>query len=123
MQSRLQGLHFLFANRMGYRADYYVNAIASVFFILISAVIILTFSLPDNYILGSLPNCDYKASYGKECAACGLTRSFCEISKGNIQNAIRYNSASIPLFTAFLLYQILFAVYIIKYLRNKLLTK
>lgn len=122
MQSRLQGLHFLFANNMRYRTDYYINTIASVFFVLISTIILLTFSLPDNYILDTLPLCEYKASCGKQCAACGLTRSFFEISRGNFQNALHYNSASLPLFTAFLLYQILFAGYIIKYFRKKLLT-
>ncbi len=120
MQSRFKGLHFLFVNSMRYRADYYINTIASIFFILISTVILLTFFLADNYILGTLPLCEYKASYGKECAVCGLTRSFLEISKGNLQEATSYNSASIPLFTALVLYQILFAAYFIKYFNKKI---
>jgi hypothetical protein len=84
---------------------------------------ILPFLLPHNFILSSLPECEYKVKYNKECAACGLTRSFCEISKGNFYEALEHNSASLPLFGAFLLYQILFAFYIIKYNYKKILIK
>ena len=120
MQSRLSGLHFLFVNSMRYRASYYFNIPAAVLFVIISVIITFTFLIPDDLIHNSLPVCEYKASNGKECSACGLTRSFCEISKGNLQNAERYNSASIPLFSAFVLYQILFIAYLIKYFRKKI---
>ncbi len=108
---------------MRYRLSYYIKVTASVLFVLITVTMILPFMLPHHYILNSVPACKYKTAYNKECTACGLTRSFCDISNGNFNEAIRHNSASLSLFGVFLLYQILFAVYIIKYNYKNILIK
>jgi hypothetical protein len=121
MQSRAAGIAFFYLlTDMRYRLSYYINVTASVLFVLITVTMILPFTLPHHYILSSVPACKYKTAYNKECISCGLTHSFCEISNGNFKEAIRHNSASLLLFGVFLLYQILFTVYIIKYNYNKI---
>ncbi len=47
------------------------------------------------------PVCEWKAKYGRECPACGLTTSFIDISEGQFGDANRANHAGIPLYFAF----------------------
>ncbi|HEU4539014.1 MAG TPA: DUF2752 domain-containing protein, partial [Polyangiaceae bacterium] len=44
------------------------------------------------------PACHFKATFGRECPTCGLTRAFCALSHGRLDDARRYNRASPPLY-------------------------
>jgi hypothetical protein len=67
--------------------------------ILISNVlIILTFIFFNNsvmFFMNLTPHfCLFDRLIGVECPVCGITRAFCEISKGNFTNAYNFNFAS-----------------------------
>ena len=47
------------------------------------------------------PPCPYKASHGRECASCGLTRGFSAMSHGRIADARRYNAGAPWLYLGF----------------------
>ena len=74
----------------------------------ILAILIAGFVLPEETLTGLTPECELKAKYGTECSACGLTRGFLSISRGNTEEASLYNSASLPLFGLFSLNSIFF---------------
>ncbi len=68
--------------------------------ILASNLLIITIFLISKGSLLDLSNllphfCLFDRLIGIECPACGMTRAFCEISKGNIESACNYNFASL----------------------------
>jgi len=70
------------------------------------AIIILFYVFQDALIdaLNLLPHCclmDYV--FNVECPGCGITRSFCEISRGNIGSASAYNLSSLFVAVHFLM--------------------
>lgn len=44
------------------------------------------------------PTCHFKATFGRECPTCGLTRAFCALSHGRLGDAQRYNRAAPALY-------------------------
>lgn len=44
------------------------------------------------------PTCHFKATFGRECPTCGLTRAFCALSHGRLADARRYNRAAPALY-------------------------
>jgi hypothetical protein len=47
--------------------------------------------------------CGFKNLTGLPCPGCGLTHSFCEIGKGHLASAVRWNLLGIPLFLVIIL--------------------
>ncbi|MEW6127433.1 MAG: DUF2752 domain-containing protein [Acidobacteriota bacterium] len=56
--------------------------------------------------------CGFKNLTGYPCPGCGLTHSFCELGKGNVQSALQWNWMGIPLFI-FLIFVWLKAIFIL----------
>jgi Protein of unknown function (DUF2752) len=75
---------------------------------IILAGLIAGFVLPEETLSGLTPECELKAKYGTECSACGLTRGFMGISRGDYEKADVLNRASLPLYGLFSLNSILF---------------
>ena len=48
-----------------------------------------------------VPACEWKRKYGRECAFCGMTTSFLDISEGRFGDAAHANRAGIPLYFLF----------------------
>ena len=73
--------------------------------LVVSFIILATLAAP--FVLGGerlaqlLPPCEWKVKYHRECAFCGMTTSFLEISEGQFGNAQRANHAGIPLYSLF----------------------
>ena len=73
--------------------------------LVISFIILATLAAP--FLLGGervahlLPPCERKVNYQRECAFCGMTTCFLDISEGQFGNAQRANHAGIPLYFAF----------------------
>ncbi len=44
------------------------------------------------------PTCNYKRLFGRECPTCGMTRAFCALSHGRLDDAWRYNRAAPALY-------------------------
>jgi len=59
-----------------------------------------------------VPACERKARFGTECALCGMTTSFLEISQGKFGAARRANRAGIPLYLTFVSNEILALVWV-----------
>jgi len=72
--------------------------------LIVSAVIVpvlaAPFLLPPKTVLSLAPKCQWKARYGRECVLCGMTTGFILISQGRLNDALRRNRASIPLYAA-----------------------
>lgn len=73
------------------------------------------FMLAAPFLLGGqrisrlLPPCEWKVRYHRECSFCGMTTGFLAISDGRLEEARRANAGSIPLYSAFLLNELLAA--------------
>jgi uncharacterized protein DUF2752 len=73
--------------------------------IVLSVAILVSLAAP--FALGRerlarlVPVCEWKAKYGRECAFCGMTTSFVDISEGQFGDASRANHAGIPLYLLF----------------------
>ncbi len=59
-----------------------------------------------------VPVCEWKAKYGRECAFCGMTTSFLDISEGRLRDASHANQAGIPLYVLFVTNEICLAAWI-----------
>lgn len=81
----------------------------------IMLVLAVPFIFPLETVSGLLPNCTWRAQHGKGCIFCGMTGSFYHLTGGEYREAIRINSLSIWLFHLFLLNQLAFAVFSIRY--------
>ncbi|MBV8819920.1 MAG: DUF2752 domain-containing protein [Acidobacteriaceae bacterium] len=58
-----------------------------------------------------VPRCEWKVKYGKECAFCGMTTAFYDISSGRLAAAVRDNGGSLPLYASLLLNEVAFLGY------------
>jgi hypothetical protein len=54
---------------------------------------------------GVIPVCERKAATGEDCPACGLTRGFLAISRGEFRESRQYHTAALPLYGLFLVNQ------------------
>lgn len=92
--------------------------------LLSNILVIATFFLFKNTVIDALnllPHfCLFDKLLGVECPFCGTTRAFCELSKGNINNAINLNFPSLFVASFFIL-QIPFRV--ITLIKGSLKTK
>ena len=70
--------------------------------LLLLAVVLAPFVISPAWLQASLPLCEWKARYQRECPACGLTTAFLAIARGDWAAAHHANIAALPLFTLFL---------------------
>jgi hypothetical protein len=71
------------------------------FSLAILVVLALPFALGRERIARIVPMCEWKAKYGRECAFCGMTTSFLDISEGRLGEASLANRGGIPLYLLF----------------------
>ena len=74
--------------------------------LVILAVLISPFALGRERLARIVPACEWKAKYGRECAFCGMTTSFLDISEGQLREAGRANRGGIPLYLLFVVNEI-----------------
>jgi len=68
---------------------------------LILAALAAPFALGRDRLARLVPLCEWKSKYGRECAFCGMTTSFLDISEGRFGDATHANRAGIPLYFLF----------------------
>jgi hypothetical protein len=69
--------------------------------VLLLALVVSFFVTPEDIEAGRVvlsPTCHFKATFGRECPTCGLTRAFCALSHGRLGDAQRYNRAAPALY-------------------------
>lgn len=71
-------------------------------------IILIPFIVDRNNILKITPVCISVSKFNVECALCGMTRAFIEISDGNIKKAYFFNNGSIILYLIFLTNSLIF---------------
>jgi hypothetical protein len=69
--------------------------------LVILAILVSPFALGRERVARIVPVCEWKAKYGRECAFCGMTTSFLDISEGRLGEATHANRAGIPLYLLF----------------------
>jgi hypothetical protein len=74
--------------------------------LVIMAVLVSPFTLGRERVTRIVPVCEWKAKYGRECAFCGMTTSFLDISEGRLGEAGHANRAGIPLYIFFVVNEI-----------------
>jgi hypothetical protein len=82
------------------------------------SILILPHVLSDESILHLVPNCEWKARYNKECALCGMTTAFINISKGDFEQAYQANKGSLFLYGFLLLNQLLAFIFLQRLLKR-----
>lgn len=75
-----------------------------------TATLVIPFSFSRDQVLENAPVCISKSKYNQECALCGSTTAFIEISQGNFKKAHELNRASIPIFVVFLINLCIFII-------------
>ena len=68
----------------------------------ILAAVILPLVASAPAIQAIAPHCVWKARFGRECPACGMTTAFLHIGRGAWRAASASNTAGIPLYAVFL---------------------
>jgi hypothetical protein len=69
--------------------------------LVVLGVLAAPFALGRDRLTRMVPVCEWKAKYGRECAFCGMTTSFLDISEGRLREAGHANRAGIPLYLLF----------------------
>jgi Protein of unknown function (DUF2752) len=69
--------------------------------LLILGALAAPFTLGRERVARLVPICEWKSRYGRECAFCGMTTSFLDISEGRFGEATHANRAGIPLYLLF----------------------
>ena len=70
------------------------------------------FFLDKKIIMENSPKCISKSQSNIECSFCGMTRSFIEISEGNIIDAYNTNKGSLLIYSCFIINFFIFVGYI-----------
>jgi len=78
----------------------------------IMAVLVSPFALGRDQMARLVPACERKAKYRRECAFCGMTTSFLDISEGRLVEASHANRGGIPLYVLFVANQICALVFL-----------
>lgn len=78
--------------------------------LLILGALTAPFALGRERVARLVPACEWKSKYGRECAFCGMTTSFLDISEGRFGDAAGANRAGIPLYLLFVSNEIGLAV-------------
>ena len=76
--------------------------------LLTTLLILIPFIVDRDKILNNTPVCISVSKYNVECALCGMTRAFIEISNGNFIKAYTLNKGSLFLYVAFLANSLIF---------------
>ena len=74
--------------------------------LVILAVLASPFALGRERLARIVPVCERKTKYGRECAFCGMTTSFLDISEGRLREAGHANRGGIPLYLLFVVNEI-----------------
>ena len=74
----------------------------SILSLLMLGMILSPFVFSPKRITSSLPACEWKVKYHRECPFCGLTRAFIAIRRGRFERAYHSNRASLGLYALFL---------------------
>lgn len=69
--------------------------------LLILFALIAPFAFGRDRVASIVPVCEWKSKYGRQCAFCGMTTSFLDISDGRLGDATHANRAGIPLYLLF----------------------
>lgn len=69
--------------------------------LIFTATLVIPFIFSKDQVLSNTPVCLSKSKYNKECALCGSTTAFIEISQGNFKKAFELNRASIFIYSLF----------------------
>ena len=64
---------------------------------------IAPFILHEEFLLSLTPTCVFIKYFNRECFSCGMSHSFISISKGNFDEAYRFNKFGIYLYLFFVL--------------------
>lgn len=84
--------------------------------IIISSALILVllspFALPRETLLQSVPTCEWKAKYNRECILCGMSTAFILLSEGRVSEARETNDASLPLYSLMCLNEIVLVAFL-----------
>jgi len=99
-----------------FKAAWVVYSIAALLIIIISACI------QQKYVLQATPACYSIRQFGKPCFMCGSTRSFMQMGRGNIHQALSYNRFAVALFLIFIVNSIIFTYYTTNFLKQKITT-
>lgn len=75
-----------------------------------ATLLIAPWLFAEKQIAGWTPVCEWKAKYNRECPACGLTRSFLRLSRGDASGAWSANRAGPPLYVAIAINSVVFAI-------------
>jgi hypothetical protein len=67
---------------------------------LVLPVLLAPLLVSPDVIFSLAPRCERKVRSSQECALCGMTAGFVLISHGRLNDAVRRNKASIPLYSA-----------------------
>lgn len=70
--------------------------------LLLLAVLLAPFLFSPTWLQATLPLCEWKARYQRECTACGLTTAFFAVARGEWSAAHQSNAGALPLFALFL---------------------
>ena len=81
-------------------------------YVIVSSIVFFGFLffifVPEETVYALLPTCEWKLYYGKECFLCGISHSFCEITKLNFSSAFNLNMLGIPIFFLLMANEIFF---------------
>ncbi|MBK7255186.1 MAG: DUF2752 domain-containing protein [Ignavibacteria bacterium] len=86
-----------------------------IFSVLVLFILMLTFFNPE-LLISKAPVCISKSLSGEECFMCGSTRAFAEISAGRFEKASELNRMSIIVYLFFVINEIIFFTFIIKFI-------
>jgi len=81
-------------------------------------LVLIPFFIEEQALLKTTPMCTTVVTGEGSCAFCGLTRGFIALSKGQIEEALLWNTFSLYIFIFFILNFIIFSISLI-YLKNK----
>lgn len=95
----------------------------SVISTILIAVIICPYVFTESSILSYSPKCYSKLILNQDCALCGMTRGFIQLSKGNVYSAITYNQLSPFIFFFFVMNSIYFLTFLVYVFRIKSVSK
>jgi len=98
--------------------NHQVKLAMMIVWLILSAIILIIVTAPFMFsaeeIYTLTPTCQWKTKYNKECLFCGLTTGFIAVSRGDFSAARASNRLSIPLYSAFIVNEIVCLVYFIR---------
>ena len=77
--------------------------------------VLLPLVAPSSLIQAIAPHCVWKAQFGRECPACGMTTAFLHIGRGEWRAAAASNAGSIPVYIGFVLNSLFWLRMLVRY--------